>query len=560
MSMRSATGANERLVSAIARALGGRSASVIATGSALPPAERSGFLGRNLGHLLVVDIPNSRPPRQLVVSLRSAPTTQDHLVAEALVRSFEAPKSASGPAGATWDPSPAMRALEQPAAKRAEAFLRAALIAARSRSGALVITNVPPGSWVLGGDKDVMRQAALKGASEHSTVETSADSKILIMPVVWQGSVVGGFAAEAGVDSPGLRACLALAGAVLRPDTGPDPEPADPPIDAEAVYHAVFSLVGLPVLALGPSGRLVAASPLAETLFALTDFDIGRPMRGRLSDIAVDEVLSGRVPSEVRADESSWKVTSAPTPDGGVLLQFADMSAQAAVVAHQDSLVAAMSHELRTPIAGVKALLEVLKILGPRGDPEKLTSLISEGIKEIGRLERLVEDLLLTARVATGGITPHSDRIELRPVVDSVVSHLAPRYPEARVKVNGAAAAFADPSLVRHAVWHLLDNAIKFGPPNGEVVIEISRADHRARVSVTDSGPGIFSGEMAELFQRFHRAEKNSKSQHGGAGVGLYLTKEVIEAQGGQVTVQTRMSKGSTFTFELPSPDDENRD
>ncbi|HVL80997.1 MAG TPA: HAMP domain-containing sensor histidine kinase [Actinomycetota bacterium] len=553
---RAASSVTQPLLDAVARALGARRAYLALAGTKPPVGGRAGVVRRRAVHHLAVDVPDLEPAQQLVLELAAPPAPADRLVAEALARVFSARRRPGPPPGPhLWDPTPVLNALTMPEDRRPEAMLRAALVAARARSGALVTSGPAARTWTLGGDGAAIRRAAamvLEG--ETGRVEVGAD-RFLGLPVVRHDRVVGAFVAHEGSDGPGVRASVALIALAL-PSAPEDNSPAS--TGRDDLLRAALAPLRSCLVLLDGGGRLLAASPPAETLFGLTDFDQGQGMDGRLGDLDVSALVAGGpLPREMATRDTWMELSANPLPAGGYALVFSDRAPTAEEQENQAALVAAMSHELRTPIAGMKALMEVLRMVGPGTDPDRIAALLREGIHEAGRLERLVEDLLLTARVATGGIRPVPDRVELRPIAESVVALLGPRYPETRFTVTGVAGAHADPALVRHAVWHLADNAAKFGPPGGSVELAIEEGPDGPLLSVTDEGPGVYSGDIPDLFRRFHRMERNAKSQHGGAGVGLYLVKAVMEAQGGRVEVRSRLGKGSTFSlrFACAPPD-----
>jgi signal transduction histidine kinase len=112
------------------------------------------------------------------------------------------------------------------------------------------------------------------------------------------------------------------------------------------------------------------------------------------------------------------------------------------------------------------------------------------------------------------------------------------------------------PPHVRSAIWNLIDNAIKFTPEGGEVLLKVSETDGMVAISVADNGIGISQEEMPKLFTKFHRATSVTVYDYEGTGIGLYASKIIVEEQGGKISVTSEEGKGSTFTIYLPIASD----
>lgn len=541
--------ATEVLLEAAARAVGAHRAYLLPPGVPAPRPRRSGLLRRDEAHPLTVEIPDEHPPRRLVLELPRPPTPEDGLVARALVRVFEPVRAPARPEPAGRPPSTdLLDALARAMDEGPGALLGAVLEPVGVRAGGLA--EVGGRTWTLGQGRPVLRKAARRALDEDGSCEIRG-RHFRLFRLERGGEVVGGLAAESPADDAPLAAAVRILTEALGP-AGPAPGPA-PVAEPSEDLATALAVLPIPAILLDPSGRLEGASPEAERLFQLTEFDVGTQVAHRLGDLRADRVLAGTdLPEKVLVDERWYEPACAVLASGSRLFVLLDRSHQQDLDRSRDELVAAMAHELRTPIAGVRALLEVLRISGGKIPAERASGMVGEGVREVGRLERLVEDLILTARAATGGVVAHPGEIALRPVADEVVRHARERYPDRGFEVEGEARAMADPALVRHAVWHLVDNAAKFAEAGDAVRVEIEENPKGAEIRVIDDGPGIFSGDLPDLFRPFHRLDRNTAAPHGGAGIGLYLVKTVLEAQGGEVWARSRLGKGSIFTFRLP--------
>lgn len=561
-SVRSTPDASNVLVEAIARALGARRAQLIPKGhpasSDAPGREGRGSRLRRLrraeAHNLRVEVLTAGGPHDLVLELPRPPTLEDRLIAESLASSLVAPGERA-PSGRTPRAAAALevlRSLGGASDEGPERVLRETLRILRATAGSVAMMSDPPRVWTSGPGRPVLERAAMEAMEGPEGRVEVAGRTFLVRRIHWGGVLLGGFAVEGGTASAELRGCLWVLGAMLRAEI-PPPE-QEPVADPAGDLVAALSVLRAPAVIVGPDGRLVGMSPDAERLFGLTDFDVGEPAAVRLPALPIEALRRGEpLPPELFISDGCYEPSTVPLPSGARLLVLLDRSREERRRRTQDELLAAMSHELRTPIAGVKALLEVLRLPATVREPERLEMFVSEGVREVSRLERLVEDLLLSARTATGGMNPRPDTIELRPIAEDVVRNLVHRYPDRRFDIVGRASAFADPGLVRHAMWHLFDNAAKFDPSGGAVTIELAEEETGPEIQVSDEGPGIFSGDLARVFEPFQRLEHDTTSQHGGAGVGLYLVKAIVEANGGKVGARSRLGKGSTFSFRLPA-------
>ncbi|HEX7980705.1 MAG TPA: ATP-binding protein [Gemmatimonadaceae bacterium] len=217
------------------------------------------------------------------------------------------------------------------------------------------------------------------------------------------------------------------------------------------------------------------------------------------------------------------------------------------------ALIATVSHDLRTPLTTIKALAHEL---AARGEEDALS--IEE---EADRLNGLVADLLDLSRLSAGELPL---RIELDAVDDLVATTLdrlrgrstgrTIRVARLDQDVSEEPILFArfDLAQSQRALVNLLENAIKYGPPDEPIELWIARVGDRVRLTVADRGPGIPEAERALIFEPFYRP-KGTRPDVGGAGLGLAIARRIAEAQGGSLTYTTRSGGGSEFRFELPA-------
>jgi two-component system OmpR family sensor kinase len=221
----------------------------------------------------------------------------------------------------------------------------------------------------------------------------------------------------------------------------------------------------------------------------------------------------------------------------------------------QRRFTADASHELRSPLSRLRAELEVT-LRRPR-EPAEYQQALSSCLEEVERLSSLTEELLSLARLDAG--EAHHMPTEPTPLLPLVELALRRLGPEAGRRGVTLTLAPAEPVLVRAApsaatlaVANVLDNAVKFSRSGGQVTVGVAKADRDAIISVHDSGPGVAPGDIARLFERFHRGSAARSPDTPGVGLGLAISRALLEGQGGHIGVENHRDEGAVFTIRLP--------
>jgi signal transduction histidine kinase len=220
----------------------------------------------------------------------------------------------------------------------------------------------------------------------------------------------------------------------------------------------------------------------------------------------------------------------------------------------KDEFISVMSHELRTPLTSVYGAALTLQRQQVREEVrESLLAIISS---EAERLGRLLDEVLSANRLDVGGeqtvLEPTDAATVAADVVSAARSHLPEGVGVELVTQEDVPPAAADPDKLRQILFNLVENAIKYSPEGGLVRVELSRAGRQARISVRDEGLGIPTADQEKIFDRFHRLDPNMTRGVGGSGLGLYISRELVERMHGRIWVTSEPGHGSTFTFELP--------
>ena len=215
-------------------------------------------------------------------------------------------------------------------------------------------------------------------------------------------------------------------------------------------------------------------------------------------------------------------------------------------------IVADASHELRTPLAVMRAELDV----SLRADrlPAEARAVLESAREEVDSMSRTVHNLLTLAQVDEGRLAILSTWVELLGAAEAAAQPLRALAADKgiRLAVDGAPCeAQADPQRLHHALTNLIENAIKFSPRGGEVVISVWSTEREVGVTVADDGPGIPEYARARVFDRFYRVDRARGREAGGSGLGLAICREIARAHGGRVWVEEREGGGSAFSFAL---------
>jgi PAS domain S-box-containing protein len=266
-------------------------------------------------------------------------------------------------------------------------------------------------------------------------------------------------------------------------------------------------------------------------------------------------------------------VSAAPMldPDGrvvGAVDVVRDVSREREVDEVKDALISTVSHELRTPLTLIHGFAELL--VEREMDAARRRLAAEEILQASHRLGRLIDDLLSVSRADSGRLVVEPRPFDLGELIDRTVSpfrEVASGH-DLRVSVqDGLPVADGDPDRVEQVLVNLLSNAVKYAPGGGEIVvaaaIDASGRDapgapvgSRIRVDVRDQGIGMTPRDMEGLFNRFYRVDREEVRTTGGTGLGLYISKRLIEGHGGRIWAESQPGQGSTFSFTLPAAEE----
>jgi signal transduction histidine kinase len=221
----------------------------------------------------------------------------------------------------------------------------------------------------------------------------------------------------------------------------------------------------------------------------------------------------------------------------------------------KDSFLATVSHELRTPLSSIRGYLEIL--LDDDFDAETSRRFLSVMQRNSDRLLRLIDDLLLVARISEDGMRLDIGEVDLADLAHQVTSACRPlaehREVKLRDRTESPVPARGDPKRLGQALNHLVVNAVKFTDPGGEIVISASDADEPELV-IVDTGVGIPACDLPHVFDRFYRGAAADTTATQGSGLGLAIVRSIIDAHHGSLHVTSEPGLGTTVRLTLPRP------
>ena len=319
------------------------------------------------------------------------------------------------------------------------------------------------------------------------------------------------------------------------------------------------------VLLLDPKGSIALANPAAEMVLRVSPAQARhKPVAEVVSVPRLEELLreagAGQASQEIGLADgrvlfaSVLEVESVGPHRGGRVCVLRDITHYKKLDMLKSEFVATVSHDLRTPLTLMRGYGTMLSMVGTLNDQQKdFARKILEGVDQMGRL---VDGLLDLGRIEAGiGLSLES--IHPGTIVQEVVATYRPQAANKQVALtldlpDTLVPIEADPTLLRQAVANLVDNAIKYTPPQGRVRITAGQTDGMQQFRVEDSGVGVAPADQPRLFEKFYRARGSESVRQRGSGLGLAIVKSIAEQHGGRVTVESRLGSGSVFTLEVP--------
>lgn len=239
----------------------------------------------------------------------------------------------------------------------------------------------------------------------------------------------------------------------------------------------------------------------------------------------------------------------------GAVYVFRVVKRQLQFSQQQQNFMMALTHELKTPIAVAKLNLETLQ--KRKLDEPQQQRIIQNTLQEANRLNSLCNNMLLSSQIEASGFIKSSEEINLSNLVNECIQDFKMRFPQRNFlnRVKEEIFTTGDSLLLQMAVNNLLDNAIKYSPKETPLTVSLSEENNQISLQVKDEGAGITTDEKKKVFNKFYRIGNTATKSAKGTGLGLYLTKKIVEEHKGNIFLEDNFPTGCIFTITLNSSD-----
>ena len=348
---------------------------------------------------------------------------------------------------------------------------------------------------------------------------------------------------------------------------------------AAHTLSVVLQTVGEGILGLDEDGRILMVNAELEHLFGCTEAHLlGTPFDALLAAADAlppfpdqcDGVDAWRNLTGIRFETEGRRKDGSTFPvevcinelAPGLPLRFAgslrDISERRENDRLRDEFVSTVSHELRTPLTAIMGWTETLLTEHPGPVNDMQRRFLNTVYASSQRLNRLIEEILTVSRVQRGALRINSEPMSPSELLSTVWSDLAPSAERQRVRLHfddawpAGEPIMGDRHLLEHVLNSLIDNALKFSPQDSDVFVRSRLTPIGWRVEIEDHGMGVRAADLPKLFNRFVRGSNAKEAHTQGAGLGLFVSKAIVEAHGGTIYLTSREGEGTTAAYELP--------
>lgn len=332
-----------------------------------------------------------------------------------------------------------------------------------------------------------------------------------------------------------------------------------------ALLSAILEATPEAVIVIDEQARIVLANPAAEIVLPGESRQAwGKPVEEVVEHAALKQLLLDRgyevQGAEVRLSEdkvlfgTAQDIAADPGGRPRRVCVLWDITHFKKLDALKSEFVATVSHDLKTPLTMMRGYGAMLPMVGSMSGQQK--ELVTKIVSSVDRMARLVDDLLDLGRIEAG-IALEVEQIDLAEMLPQILQDYRPQAESKHIDLHldldqSPQLLDADGALLRQAITNLVDNAVRFHPSRGQVVVKAFQDIGRQYIQVRDDGPGIAAADQARLFEKFYKVRAEDGSTRGGTGLGLAIVKSIIERHQGQIHLESQLGVGSTFTIELP--------
>jgi signal transduction histidine kinase len=319
-----------------------------------------------------------------------------------------------------------------------------------------------------------------------------------------------------------------------------------------------------------PEGRVTMANPAAARLLGIRGFDRGRTLEdlgaaGGILQCLREAAVNGVAVREVEmGDKAYWAYAAQMSRDdgasdgrteAGIILAVRDITEHRSLERAKTAFVSDVSHELRTPLTTIQSAVGLLERARDRLDPLEHRAL-ELADQELRRIRGMVEELLTLAQMDSWQYQLEVGPTDLGRIVQTAIESVESKAERFGITIYfdavGERRCVCDAQKLYQVFLNLLDNAIKYSEAGARVDVAIEEDASSLTVEVRDTGVGIPQEELAQLFERFYRVDKDRSRATGGSGLGLAISKQIVEMHGGDIFVESEVGVGSTFRIRIP--------
>jgi two-component system phosphate regulon sensor histidine kinase PhoR len=327
---------------------------------------------------------------------------------------------------------------------------------------------------------------------------------------------------------------------------------------------ALADELGVGFLLIGEDDRVAAANTSAQRLLGERGL-IGKSLIEAFIDHHVEEAVRGARHEPTRLDYTTDQVTLDVRAwrgpgDEAVTVALTDVSELRRLRRIRSEFIDNLSHELRTPLTTMRLLAESLALEAKRTEvSQRVTDMIGRVDLETARLVQMVDELLDLASIEGGEAPLNIAPTDLGAVVDETIERLRSYADHHQVRLRAdlpademARTVPADGGRIGQILVNVIDNAIRYSPEDGEVVVHVRPADTEVVIEVSDQGAGIAQADLERIFERFYKGDRARSRGRGGTGLGLAIARHIAERHGGRMWARSEPGKGAQLFLALP--------